>query len=223
MRKFCVIGGLVVGLFAYATIAGAVTIDGQNWADSVEEYTSYIMNFGWIPMETSTEHWVTGVSDVDTNGNDYFDGGEPDDLGGWRDTAADQHIIVKFDEGLADVAGNDLVIRMFCGGKAHASIWGSVDNSDDSYIQIGSIVGINGHVPGKPKWFYNAEFDFNSCGLDDVHYVKVERITTGSGSGMFFDSFASTAVPEPITLVLLALGCLLAAARWMVICRRRVN
>jgi len=235
MRKFCVTGGLVVGLLAYATIACALTIDGQNWADLVVEYTSSdtdgdgiddvgIQNFGRELMsEHDSTQWVTGKSDADPNGNDHFGYGEPDNLGGWRDVDADQHIIVEFYDGLADVAGNDLVIRMFCGNIANASIWGSVDNSDGSYTQIGSIVGHNGEVPGKPKYFYDAEFDFNPCGLDDVHYVKVERITTGSGSGMFFDSFASTAVPEPTTLALLALGCLLMTARWMVIRRRRAG
>jgi hypothetical protein len=221
MRKFCVIGGLVVGLLAYATVAGAApTIGGQNWADSVENYTGNIQNFGGTMMDVSTEWWVTGKSDADADGNDYaFDPGDPDNVAGWRIPGSGEYITVKFDTGLADVDGNDLVIRMYCGPKANASVLASTDGI--SYTEIGSIVGKKDHIPGMTGCLYDAEFDFNPFGLDGVQYVKVDRVSYEPKSGMFFDSFASTAVPEPTTLVLLALGCLLMAARWTVVRRRR--
>ncbi len=214
MRKFCVTGGLVVGLLAYATIAcAAPTI---NYADSVVSYTNKIQNYGEEKMTDSTTWWVTGESDADADGNGYaWDAGDPDYVAGWRAGATNQYITVKFDVGLPDVIGDDLVIHLYSGGKANASVWASTNG--DSYINIGSIGS------GTPGYFRDEVFDFDAFGLNDVHYVKVNREAVGSGTGMFFDSFASTAVPEPTTFALLALGGLLVAARWMVVRRRRVN
>ncbi len=224
MRKFCVTVSLAVGLLAHAmTACAAPTI---NYADSVVSYTSKIQNFGWDLMNNDTPEdetddytwWVLGMSDADPNGDGIFTNSganpEPDNLGGWRSTDADQHIIVQFDDGLDDVAGNDLVIRMFGGSIASASVLASVDNV--TYTEIGTIGS------GTPKCFRDEVFDFGGAFVGNaVHYVKVERVTIGGGSGMFFDSFAS--VPEPTTLVMLALGGLLMAARWTIVRRRRAG
>ena len=213
MRKFCMTGGLVVGLLAYATIADALTIDGQYWADSVEDYTGNIQNYGGTYMTLATECWVTGESDADVDDNGYaWDAVDNDYVAGWKSNAPSEHIIVKFDAGLTDIVGNDLVIRMYGGSIASASVLASVDN--ESYTEIGSLGS------GTPGYFRDEEFDFD--GLSGVHYIKVDRGANGPQTGMFFDSFAST-VPEPTTLAMLALCGLLAAARWMVVRRRRAG
>lgn len=214
MKPFSVIVSLAAGCLACAQAANAEMISLQNWADEVVHYTSKIQNFSGEIISPATEGWVLGPSDADVNLNGYAwdDGVDQDYVAGWRKTDADQFIVVRFTAALPDVEGNDLVIHMYCGPKAEASVWASVD--DDSYTQIGSIVGASGQVPGKKGYFYDAEFDFANALAGDVQYVKVQRVTNGADTGMFFDSFASTPVPEPTSLGLLMLGSLLLAVGW---------
>ncbi|MCD4831843.1 MAG: PEP-CTERM sorting domain-containing protein [Anaerohalosphaeraceae bacterium] len=186
----------------------AALIDGQNWADSVTSYASQIQNYDGIFMDSTTEFWVLGQSDADQTGNMHawdFDNGDLDYVAGWRGGSANQEIVVGFNTALEDVVGDDLVIRMYCGSKAQATISVSQDNL--SWTQIGNITGVSMQIPGKPGFLYDAVFDFAGLFSGDAYYVKVYRETTGSGSGMFFDSFAS--VPEPATMVILGLGTVL--------------
>ena len=208
LLNVCKTIGLALVAFCLSVFAGsanAALINGQNWADSVTSYTSQIQNYGGIFMDSSTEFWVLGKSDADQTNNMHaldFDDGDLDYVAGWRVGDAGQEIVVKFDVPLADVAGDDLVIRMYCGSKAQASVSVSEDNS--SWTSIGSIVGVPLQIPGKPGFLYDAAFDFSGLFSNNVHYVKVYRETIGSGSGMFFDSFAS--VPEPATIFILGIG-----------------
>ncbi len=209
MRLFCVIGSLVVGFLGYSRSADAEMIGGQNWADAVTDYTANIQNYSGEIMSAATEWWVLGPSDADVNGNGYAwdDGVDQDYVAGWRSNAPGEYLIVEFDTGLADVQGNDLVIHMYCGTSADASVLASVDGI--SYTEIGSL------EPGTPGYFSDEEFDFDGAFASDVHYVKVVRVANGPQTGMFFDSFASV-VPEPGTMSLaaLGLGSLLIAAGW---------
>ena len=196
---------LMVVLCALTTISQATLINGQNWADSVTSHTGAIQNYGGTMMDSSTESWVLGQSDADQTNNMHawdFAEGDLDNVAGWRGGSANQEFVVKFDSALTDITGDDLVIRMYCGKKASASVFVSGDNS--SWTSIGSIVGIPLQVPGKPGFLYDAAFDFSGQFSGDVHYVKVHRETVGASSGMFFDSFAS--VPEPATMFILGLG-----------------
>jgi len=213
MKPLYRIASLAVACLACAQVANAEMIDLQNWADEVASHTNNIQNFLGEMMGGATEWWVLGPSDADTNGNGYaWDEVDQDYVAGWRANAPGESIVVKFDAGLPDVEGNDLVIRMYCGPNANASVSASVDNV--SYTPIGSIVG------GQPGVFYDAEFDFGGLLAVDVHYVKVERVANGTQTGMFFDSFASTPVPEPTALGLLVLGSVVIAGGWVVTRRR---
>ena len=186
-----------------ATSSQAVLINGQNWADSVTSYTSQIQNYGGTLMDSTTEFWVLGQSDADQDNNMYaWDAGDPDYVAGWRGNSVNQEIVVGFNTALDDIAGDDLVIRMYCGSGAQASVFVSEDNS--SWTSIGSITGSQGQVPGKPGFLYDAAFDFSGLFSGDAYYVKVHRDTAGPQTGMFFDSFAS--VPEPATMLILGIG-----------------
>jgi len=186
-----------------ATSSQATLINGQNWADSVTSYTSQIQNYSGTLMDSTTESWVLGQSDADQDNNMYaLDDVDLDYVAGWRGGAADQEIVVGFDTALDDIAGDDLVIRMYCGPSAQASVFVSQDNSN--WTQIGTIAGSSGQVPGKPGFLYDASFDFEDLFAGDAYYVKVHRDTAGSETGMFFDSFAS--VPEPATILILGIG-----------------
>ena len=190
---------------ALATSSQAALISGQNWADSITSYTSQIQNYGGTLMDDTTKFWVLGQSDADQTGNMHawdFDDGDMDYVAGWRGNSANQEIVVGFNTALDDIAGDDLVIRMYCGSKAKAIVSVSQDNL--SWTQIGDITGVSLQIPGKPGFLYDAAFDFSGLFLGDAYYVKVHRETVGSGSGMFFDSFAS--VPEPATMLILGIG-----------------
>ncbi len=208
VKKHCkTLNGLFLLLFVsvLATSSQATLINGQNWADSVAGYTSQIQNYGGTIMNSTTEFWVLGQSDADQTGNMHawdFGDGDMDYVAGWKGGSANQEIIVGFNTALEDIAGDDLVIRMYCGSKAQASVSVSEDNAN--WTSIGSIVGVSMQVPGKPGFLYDAAFDFSGLFSGDVHYVKVHRETIDSGSGMFFDSFAS--VPEPATIFILGIG-----------------
>lgn len=177
--------------------AGAAVVGGQNWASSAYDYTSNIQNYAGTVMDATTEWWVTGASDADVDGNGYaWDPGDEDYVAGWRAGAPGEYIIVKFDTALTNIVGDDLVIRMYGGSGASATVLVSTD--DSSYTQIGTIgSGVSGY-------FRDETFDFDGQFSGDVHYVKVLRVGNGPQTGMFFDSFAS--VPEPATMVLLACG-----------------
>lgn len=204
---------LAAGCLAYTQVTNADMIDRHKWADEVVNYSDRIQNFSGEMMRAATEWWALGRPDADVNGNGYAwdDGVDRDYVAGWRADAPGEFIVVKFDAGLPDLEGTDLVIHMYCGPKANASVSASVDNT--SYIRIGSIVG--GQGPGTPGVFYDAEFDFRGLFASDVHYIKVQRVANTAKTGMFFDSFASTAVPEPTGLSLAVVGSLLIAACWI--------
>lgn len=188
---------------ALATLSQAAIVNGQNWADSVTSYTSQIQNYGGTLMDGTTEFWVLGQSDADQNGNMYaWDDGDMDYVAGWRSGAADQEIVVQFDTALEDITGDDLVIRMYCGPNAQASVYVSEDNVD--WTNIGTISGTSGQIPGSPGYLYDATFDFSGLFSGDAYYVKVHRDIAGAQTGMFFDSFAS--VPEPTTMLILGIG-----------------
>ena len=202
--KKCLMLFAIVTIVSVVGSAEAALVNGQNWADSVVSYTSKIQNYNGILMSSSTESWVTGPSDADQNGNMYaWDEGDLDCVAGWRAGAANQEIIVGFDTALEDVAGEDLVIRMYCGPNSQASVYVSEDNS--VWTNIGTISGTPGQVPGSPGYLYDAAFDFSGLFSGDAYYVKVHRDIAGPQTGMFFDSFAS-AVPEPATMLILGMG-----------------
>jgi len=155
-------------------------VNGQNFADSVNSWSGSVQNYAGIMMDSSTTWWLTGASDsVEA---------------GWR-SSGQASITMYFEQGINDLAGDDFEIVLFSGGKAGASVCVSSDNVN--FVEVGSLSG------GSPLEFRNETFDF--AGLaNDVHYVKVNREVFGSGSGIFFDSFA--AVPEPATAAILIMS-----------------
>jgi hypothetical protein len=204
----------VFGLFSGASEARYVK--GRNWTDSVGHYTDRIQNYGvggcagGVLMEPTTTWWVLGPNDCDADGDmDAFTedvNGEltidNDYVAGWRGGGAaneNQEIILGFDYGLEDIPdAPDFVIRLYCGGAARCSIWGSAGGSDiNDFVRIGEVVGHYGEIPGTPGKLYDAYFDFNNLFSSDVHYLRVHRESVGSDTGMFFDSFGSAIVTEP--------------------------
>lgn len=196
-----VISKLTLGLILAVTTActaNAAIIGGTNWADNVEDYSSKIQNYGGDFMLAGTESWLTGVPDADVNGNGYaWDAGDQDTVAGWRANAPSEYITVQWNIGISDISGDDLTIHLYSGSKGFANVLASVDGT--SFTQIGTI------GDGTPGYFSDVTFDLNGLFAEDVHYVKVERVGNGSGSGIFFDSFGGT-VPEPATLALLGCG-----------------
>lgn len=196
-------------------IIGITYVEGQNWASRVESYTPRIQRFGkpgctgGVFMDPNTAWWVLGPSDCDQNAD--MDAWSTDEHGqetidydyvaGWKGGGAlneDQEITVSFNIGLHDFEdADDLVIRLYCGYKARASVWASVDGND--FAKIGEIAGRDGGLPGTPGMLYDAYFDFGGAFNQEVHYIKVHRETALPDSGMFFDSFASAVVMEPKT------------------------
>lgn len=207
LKKSLMLLAIAAAAFSNSSSQAAL-INGQNWADSVVSYTSEIQNYGSTPMGSTTEFWLLNQSDADQDGNMYaWDNGDMDYVAGWRGGSANQEIVVGFNTALEDISGDDLVIRMYCGPKAQASVFVSKDNSN--WIPIGTITGASGQIPGSPGYLYDATFDFSGLFSGDAYYVKVHRDNTGPQTGMFFDSLAS--VPEPATMLLLGMGsvCLL--------------
>jgi len=193
----------------------AAYVRGQNWADKVVSYTPRIQRFGTpgctggVLMNPNAMWWVLGPSDCDQNGDmdawstdanglqtiDY------DYVAGWKGAGAmneHQELVVWFNIGLQDHNDiDDLVIRLYCGYKAHASVWASVDGND--FARIGEIVGRDDGIPGTPGLLYDAYLDFKGLFTKDVHYIKVHRETATPDSATFFDSFASAVIIEPNT------------------------
>jgi hypothetical protein len=212
----CRLVSSIMAVIVFAGAAEARYIIGRNWADSVELYSERIQNYGLggciegTIMEPNTTWWVLGPSDCDADGDmDSFTediNGEltidNDNVGGWRGGGAiniNQEIILKFDYGLQDIPdANDLVIRLYCGGRARCSVWASVNSNDvNDFVKIGEVIGHYDEIPGTPGKLYDAYFDFNSVFSSDVHYVRVYREAVGADTGMFFDSFASAIVMYP--------------------------
>ncbi|MCD4727830.1 MAG: hypothetical protein K8R46_09220, partial [Pirellulales bacterium] len=168
MKSLLTLLSIAVALTILPLIAEAEVINGVNWADDVDAYTTNIQNYGGIFMDATTEFWVVGAPDADTNGNGYaWDDGEPDYVAGWRSGAAGEYLIVHFDAGLVDVSGDDLTICLYSGPKADCTVLASTDGTD--YTEIGSIGG------GTPGYLSNETFDFDGRFAKDVHYVKVLR------------------------------------------------
>lgn len=208
MRKLIVF----LTLLSAGSINFGQYIDGVNWADRTVSFTDKIQSWadGYCggpgpsfmePNTPSTTWWVLGPADADANGDMYawdFTLGDRDFVAGWRTGSAlhaDQEIIVEFDAGIEDVPGNDLVIRMFCGPAAKASVWASTDGF--TYTEIGTIEGDLNSVPGMGGFLYDAFFDLNGLFADDIHFVRVVREVTAAQSGMFFDSFSSAYIHTP--------------------------
>jgi hypothetical protein len=206
MKKTIVIL-LVIG--AFGTTVQARYIKGINWADSVFSYTGKVQSWtdgecggpepSFMDFNTpATTWWVLGPNDADGNGNMYardFEEGDRDYVGGWKGKNADQEIIVQFDSGIRDVEGDDVVIRMYCGPIAKASVWASTDGND--YTQIGIIEGQLNQIPGVEGELYDALFDFNGLFTGDVHFIRIFREIAEPKSGMFFDSFSTAYIDLP--------------------------
>ncbi|AQQ08877.1 hypothetical protein L21SP3_00670 [Sedimentisphaera cyanobacteriorum] len=205
---------LSAAIFVIASFANGRYIHGVNWADETVSCTSRIQSWAdgqcggpgpnFISLQTpQTSWWVLGPADADGNSNMKawdFDKGDRDYVAGWRGGSpinAEQEIVVFFENALEDKAGSDLIIRLFCGPAAKASVYVSSDLS--SFAKVGEIEGSLNGVPGKGGFLYDAEFDFSEKYSEPVHYVKVYREVTASQSGMFFDSFRSAHTKLPQT------------------------
>ena len=185
----------IAALTAFPAIANAEVILGVNYADDVAAYSANIQNYAGTLMGAPTEFWVTGAPDADVNGDGVV---ENDFVAGWRSSAPSEFITVHFNTALTNLLGDDLSIWLYNGPKASATVEVSTDGVD--FTSIGSISG-----DGTSSGPFRAEmFDFDGLFVGDVHYVKVSRVTIGSGTGMFFDAFGGTAVPEPGTISLLS-------------------
>jgi hypothetical protein len=206
MKKTMVIV-LVVG--AFGNTAQARYIEGINWADRVVSYTGKVQSWTggqsggpeptYMDCHTpATTWWVLGPNDADGNGDLYawdFDLDDRDYVGGWKGKDADQELIVQFDTGIRDIEGDDLIIRLYCGPIARASVWASIDGND--FTQIGTIRGQLNEIPGLPGELYDAVFDLSGLFTDDVHFIRVFREVAEPKSGMFFDSFSSAYIDVP--------------------------
>lgn len=195
-----VIAVIIMSLLPFASAASAEIIDGVNWPDDVVDHSANIQNYGGQVMDGTTEWWLTGPPDADVNGNGYA--GDPEDqdtVAGWRGASANECISLYWETGIADLAGDDLLIRLYSGPAAAADVFASVDGN--VFQRLGTIGGgLSGYLRDEP-------FEFGGLFADDVHYVKVVRTAAGSQTGMFFDSFGGC-VPEPAGLMLAALAAL---------------
>jgi len=181
---------LLTLLAAVLTSSGqAAWVDGVYWADSVDGWTGLIQNYGWTLMTEETTWWITGPPDADVDGNGYaWDAIDNDTVAGWRSTGS-ASITVEFIEAIRDVEGNDLVIKKYGGSSASGNVLASSDGI--SFVQIGTL------GTGTPGWFTEDYFDLAGL-VDNVHYIKLERVATGPGTGMFFDALGSVAQPPVI-------------------------
>jgi len=191
----------------------AAYVEGQNWADRVVEHTSRIQRFGQPGcaggqfMDPNNRWWILGPPDCDVDG----DGNawsvqetegvavDRDAVAGWKGGGAlnqDQELVVAFDVGLEDyLDSTDLVIRLYSGYQASASVWASVDGND--FTQLGAIVGKDDGLPGIPGKLVDVYFDFGGRFDDVIRYVKLHRNANGPDTGMFFDAIGSALVVVP--------------------------
>jgi len=214
-RKKLSVVVLVMALFGgVAASLNAAVINGQNWADSVSDWTGGIQNFSGVSWTSQGANpstwWVTGAPDADVNDNGYADN---DDVAGWRGSSTNEtNFTLHYETALVNIPGSDdLAVKVYGGPKCKATVLGSTNGG--IYTPIGTITGASGQFPGTPGRFH-AEgatgldkyitLDFGT--LDDLHYIRFERsvVVVGNGTGMFFDAVGS--VPEPLTIVLLACG-----------------
>ena len=179
---------LLLATTGVASIQAAI-VDDMNWADRVVEWEGALANYGINgsaqTMTEATSWWLTGPPDTDANDNGYaLDGGvDRDTIAGWRNCGSNPSVfetfILQFDTAIEDGEEDDLAIVGFGGARAGASVLASTDGID--YVEIGQI---DGGIPGSLVTLW---FDFDG-GINNVHYVKVLRTASGSGSGYFFDA-----------------------------------
>jgi hypothetical protein len=194
MKSLLTLLSIAVAVLASARVADADTID---WADDVEAYSSKIQNYGGTMMDASTTWWLTGPPDGDDT-HDY--------VGGWKSNAPNEYIVMHWETAIPDLPGDDLVIHLYGGPSAEANVLASVGGS--TFTNIGTIGG------GVPLVFRQESFDFDGQFAGDVSYVKVERVTNGPQTGMFFDAFGGVAVPEPGAMALLLTAAGFLAVWW---------
>jgi hypothetical protein len=195
---FCL--AAVSGFAFTTTILQGAVIEGWNWAESVTAYSDKIQNYGGILMDDSTTFWLTGEPDADVDGNGYaWDDGDLDYVGGWRTSDTDQFITLCWEDGIADVTGDDLVLCLYSGSKASANVLASVDGI--FFTQVGTVGG------GTAGILTQQYLDLDGLFGDQVvYYVQVQRVAIGAQTGMFFDAFGAASVPEPGTFMLFAIG-----------------
>lgn len=213
MKSLLTLLSIAVALVVLPLVAEA----GVIWANDVTAYSTKIQNFGGTKMseDAAYKSWVIGAPDADADDNGYARNWDQDDqhnVAGWKSNAPNEYIVVHFAAGLADVSDDDdLTIRLYGGPDAKCKVLASTDDTYGTDTTIFTEIGLIGG--GDPGYLRDETFEFN--GLLGVHYVKVLRDANGSGTGMFFDAFGGTAVPEPgtMTLLLAAVG-FVAAWRW---------
>jgi hypothetical protein len=202
---------LLVLCILTAQIANAGLVGGQNWADSVAAWSGKIQNYNGTATGTDALAYVLGPPDSDVDDNGFaWDACDNDYVAGWKGTD-DASFTLYFETALLNIDGEDLAVKVYGGANCKADVYGSVDGS--SFELIAGIAGAQGQIPGKAGYFHEAgaagldryvTLDFGS--LDNLHYIRFDRAVCGSGSGMFFDAVGS--VPEPATVLLLAVGSL---------------
>jgi hypothetical protein len=189
----------LVSLFLYvftARLANASLVDGQNWADSLVAWSGSIQNYNGTSIGEDALVYVLGPPDSDIDGNGYaWDADDNDYVAGWKGTA-DASFTLYFEVALLNIDGDDLAVKVYGGATCKADVYGSVDGN--SFELIGSITGAKGHIPGKQGFFHEPDatgldryvtLDFGI--LDNLHYIRFDRVVPGQGSGMFFDAVGS--------------------------------
>jgi hypothetical protein len=198
-------------------LANAGLVGGQNWADTVEAWSGNIQNYNGTAIGADALAYALGPPDSDVDGNGYaWDTGDNDYVAGWK-ASGSASFTLRFEIALLNIEGDDLAVKVYGGPNCQGDVYGSVDGS--SFELIGSIEGAESQIPGKPGFFHNpgatglerySTLDFGA--FDNLHYIRFDRVVSGSGSGMFFDSVGG--VPEPATIFLLGAG-------WLAIFRFR--
>lgn len=187
----------VLGVFATGQIVAG---DDMIWAAEVTHYTENVQNYGVYDnpekMTDDTTWWLTGPPDADQDDNGYaWDFGVDEDyVAGWRSFGTEQ-FTVRFDQAIADVDGNDIMLYTYGGPNGISSVWASPTDNDDDYVQIGEVGA------GTPGYLVELWYDFAGM-VDDVQYIKVMREAGGPQSGRFFDAiggmFSGTPCPADV-------------------------